>query len=432
MSNNKINFNPKHLLKIIGPGQLFASIAIGTSHLVLSTRAGAYYGMIFFWIILIIQVLKYPFFEFGARYTSATGQTMLKGLLDRGKWAVILFMLVILIDMFAVTGAVGAVCAGLLSTMFGMASVPMPLLLGAVFFITAALLLIGRYSVLNTFIKFISVVLLITVLTAFISVLLKGPVEATVPLPPSADLLKGAGLALLVSLIGFMPTGFEVAVMHSIWTVENMKATGYRPTLREALFDFNLGYVFTTILALMFMTIGAFTIYGTGLRLPGDSAKFSNQLLHIFTSNIGAWTHPFIALAAFGTIYGTFITVWDAFTRSFVRGVQVLKFNNSRDDRAQQRFLNRFYNILLPIIGLGSFLLCIRFAQGMIKLLELSTITVFLTAPVLALLYLVVISSKTIPASHRPSKGLFLLAYVGLAAMIVFTLYYLWDLLPPG
>ena len=32
------------LIKNLGPGLLFASMAIGTSHLVLSTKAGAHYG----------------------------------------------------------------------------------------------------------------------------------------------------------------------------------------------------------------------------------------------------------------------------------------------------------------------------------------------------------------------------------------------------
>ncbi|MDH4091594.1 MAG: hypothetical protein OEV74_04645 [Cyclobacteriaceae bacterium] len=95
------------MLKIIGPGLLFVSTAIGTSHLVLSRRAGAHYGMIFFWIILGSLFFKYPFYEFSARYTNATGNTLLKGYKDQGKWAVVLFMIVIFANMFAVIGAVG-------------------------------------------------------------------------------------------------------------------------------------------------------------------------------------------------------------------------------------------------------------------------------------------------------------------------------------
>jgi len=51
----------------LGPGLLFASSAIGTSHLVLSTRAGAHHGFIFLWIVLLALLIKYPFYEYGQR-----------------------------------------------------------------------------------------------------------------------------------------------------------------------------------------------------------------------------------------------------------------------------------------------------------------------------------------------------------------------------
>ncbi|NAY92252.1 divalent metal cation transporter, partial [Muricauda sp. JGD-17] len=50
----------KPLLKALGPGLLFASMAIGTSHLVLSTKAGAQYG----WVMVIPIVLANVFFFF--------------------------------------------------------------------------------------------------------------------------------------------------------------------------------------------------------------------------------------------------------------------------------------------------------------------------------------------------------------------------------
>ena len=49
MIKNTININ--WLKKTLGPGILFASTAIGVSHLVQSTRAGANYGLALFIII---------------------------------------------------------------------------------------------------------------------------------------------------------------------------------------------------------------------------------------------------------------------------------------------------------------------------------------------------------------------------------------------
>ena len=46
-------------LSKLGPGLLFAGAAIGVSHLVQSTRAGADYGWGLIWALLLINLFKY-------------------------------------------------------------------------------------------------------------------------------------------------------------------------------------------------------------------------------------------------------------------------------------------------------------------------------------------------------------------------------------
>ena len=55
----------KSRLGALGPGILMATAAIGGSHLVASTQAGALFGWQLFWLIVVVNVLKYPFFRFG-------------------------------------------------------------------------------------------------------------------------------------------------------------------------------------------------------------------------------------------------------------------------------------------------------------------------------------------------------------------------------
>ena len=68
-------------LKTLGPGILFASTCIGVSHLVQSTRAGALAGFGLVWAVAAANAAKYPFFEFGSRYASATGTSLIQGCL---------------------------------------------------------------------------------------------------------------------------------------------------------------------------------------------------------------------------------------------------------------------------------------------------------------------------------------------------------------
>jgi len=76
------------MIKIIsklGPGLLFAGAAIGVSHLVQSTRAGAEFGWGLIWALILVNIFKYPFFQYGPRYAIATGESLLDGYYKIGK-----------------------------------------------------------------------------------------------------------------------------------------------------------------------------------------------------------------------------------------------------------------------------------------------------------------------------------------------------------
>tara|TARA_Y100000385_G_C13098362_1_gene642792 strand:+ start:1975 stop:3252 length:1278 start_codon:yes stop_codon:yes gene_type:complete len=420
----------KDILKKIGPGLLFASSSIGTSHLVLSTRAGAHHGLVYLWIIILCLILKYPFFEFAPRYVSATGHSLLRGYKKQGTWAVFMFMLIIGISMFAVVGAVGAVSAGILSTMLNF-NISMPILLGGLLTLTAGLLALGGYKALDIFIKWLSALLFITVCIAFFAVLFKGPVEpvAGFVAPP---ILQGAGLALLISLLGWMPTGMEASAMHSFWVLEKEKVSGLKANLRESLFDFKLGYWMTVILGLMFALIGSFTVFGSGNLLEGSSTDISNQLLQIFVTNVGAWSYPIIVIAAFGTIYGTLITAWDAFARGFIRSIRALKFSTIERNEEQEQFLSKYYPITMIIIGIGGFLLFILSQSNMIKMLEGATIFSFVAGPVIAYLNLKSIQGEDIPEDHKPPQWMVVLSWIGIVLMLAFAAYYIFTLITHG
>ena len=79
MSNPSDSTAGSRLWAAFGPGILWAATAIGVSHLVQSTRAGASAGFGLAGVILIALVLKYPFFEYGPRYAAATGQSLVEG-----------------------------------------------------------------------------------------------------------------------------------------------------------------------------------------------------------------------------------------------------------------------------------------------------------------------------------------------------------------
>src|SRR5210317_1226352 len=112
----------KFSLKNLGPGLLFAGAAIGVSHLVQSTRAGADFGLGLLWALLLVNLFKYPFFQFGPRYASATGETLLDGYKKMGTPVLMIYYLINFATMFTIQAAVTIVTAGLAAQLFGISN----------------------------------------------------------------------------------------------------------------------------------------------------------------------------------------------------------------------------------------------------------------------------------------------------------------------
>ena len=104
-----MNERLSRMMRTFGPGIMFASTAIGVSHLVQSTRAGAEFGFGLVAIVLLANILKYPFFEFSSRYANATGTSLIDGYKKLGRWALGLYFIITVASMFFVTAAVGLV-----------------------------------------------------------------------------------------------------------------------------------------------------------------------------------------------------------------------------------------------------------------------------------------------------------------------------------
>ena len=148
-------------LSKLGPGLLFAGAAIGVSHLVQSTRAGADYGWGLIWALLLINLFKYPFFQFGPRYAQATGESLLDGYHKLGKGYLWAYFFVNLGTMFTIQSAVTVVTAGLASKLFGITDDIVSWSIIITLF-CSIILVLGRYHWLDKFIKVIMVSLAIS------------------------------------------------------------------------------------------------------------------------------------------------------------------------------------------------------------------------------------------------------------------------------
>ena len=406
----------KKFFKVLGPGILFASTCIGVSHLVQSTRAGADYGFALLGAVILANIFKYPFFEFAVRYTSATGVSVIDGYARKGKWIVWAYFLLSIPSMIIVTAAVTFVTAGLLGTLLGV-ELSTDVWAIILFVICLSVLAIGKYKLLDNLLKLVGLVLLVSTLVAFISALIHGPVERSVAFVPK-ELYSVSGLMFAIALMGWMPTAVDISTWTSLWSEAKTKASGYRPTLKESLADFNFGYWVTAFLSICFITLGANIIYGTGTELSNSSAGFATQLINMFTTAIGQWSYTIIAIAAFSTMFSTTITVVDGYGRSMNRTFKLM-FNETKQEDSRKAYI-----IWTVIIAVAAYLVIAQFLNDLKSLVDLATILSFVIAPLAGLLNYIVVRSDEVTGEFRIPRWLNSLTIAGLIFLVVFTIIF--------
>ncbi|MDF4221323.1 divalent metal cation transporter [Maribacter sp. M208] len=406
----------KTILKNLGPGLLFASMAIGTSHLVLSTKAGAQYGWVMVIPIILANILKYPFFEFGVRYTNVTNKTLIEGYLNRGKDYLWFYAIITLVTTFTILAALYTVTAGLFMNLFGIGHSSIAMIALILFLIISALLIFGKYKFLEISLKFVVSILFVALLVTTILVLVKGPVAHAPSFEP-LPIFNEMGILFLIGLIGWMPTSVEASSWISLWSIEKWK-TQSKPSLKESLQEFNIGYTITAILAIFFMTIGWFTLYGTNMQLSNNAVSFADQVVKLFTQHIGSWAYLFIAISAFATMFSTCMTAHDALARVSLDIISLLRPKN------KWYITKTAFAIAVLVLTIINFVVIAAFSANMGNLVALATFVSFVVAPIIGYMNLKNVTSNDIDPKLRPGRRLKILTYAGILFLSCFALYY--------
>ena len=412
MRNKLIQLN--WLKNTLGPGILFASTAIGVSHLVQSTRAGANYGFGLIIFIIIANLFKYPFFEFGSRFANVTETSIIDGYKKIGTWFLWSYLIITLISMFFITSAVGAVTSGFLQNLFKTTEIGIwnHIIL---FTICGGILSFGKYDSLDSLIKIIGFTLLISTLLAFILVIIKGPISST--LFPKIDYNKN-DILFIIALMGWMPTAVDLSSWNSLWTLERIKQTNFKPTLKQTIFEFNMGYLFSAFLSICFLTLGAYLMFGTDSTFQNSSALFANQVIKLYTGSIGSWSYLIIAIAGFSIMFGTCVAVLDGYARSASECIRLVQNQDAKN--------KTYYDIIIWVLVIGSLGIILLFGSKLKQLVDLATTISFMIAPMVALANYRLVSFPYLNKESVPPKWLRYLAIGGIVYLISFGLLFIY------
>ncbi len=409
----------QRLLNTIGPGILMAGAAVGVSHLVQATRAGADYGFALWWLLLLAIITKYPFMEFGPRYAAATGNHLIQGYRKLGKPYLFTYGFITVGTMIIIQAAVTIATAGLAEHFFGFGWSPFfwsAIILG----ICITVLFIGKYKALDFSMRIIISVLTICTFTAVIFALFGDvAVGAARPEPPSY--WHAAGLAFIIAFMGWMPIPLDASVWHSIWSLEKARHKKYRPSLSDARLDFNIGYLAAGFIGLLFFILGALVMFGSERSFPTGSVGFAAELVAIYGETLGSWSIPVVAIAAFITMFSTTLAVTDAYPRVMMefRGAYNVKILG--ESQQWQTYVITLFAV--PSLALG---ILFFFSEQFTLLVDFAAGLSFLSAPILAWFNYRLITGEDIQPEARPGKAYAWFSTICLLFLISFSFVYLY------
>lgn len=398
-------------LSALGPGILMASAAVGGSHIIASTQAGAIYGWQLAIIILLANLFKYPFFRFGVQYTLDSGNTLLEGYRQKGKSYLWVFFLLNVFSTVINTAAVGLLCAAILTFVLPI-SVPVPTLSLIVIGVSLFILLFGQYRLLDSLSKLIMIALTLTTLTAVIIALMRNGINGVASqdyIAPNPWSLSA--LAFIVALMGWMPAPIEISAINSMWVVAKRRIS--KISYEDGIWDFNVGYIGTAILAIVFLALGALVQFGSDETVQMVGGKYIAQLINMYASTIGEWAKALIAFIAFMCMFGTTITVIDGYSRSNVECLRLI-LNKKQSSL-------RTLNLAILFAALSGLAIIFYFNNAVGPMLEFAMIASFVSTPIFAWLNL----SLVLKGEHRIRGGLFWLSVIGLVYLTAFTLLFI-------
>lgn len=393
---------------IFGPGILMATAAIGGSHLVSSTQAGALFGSQLIWLIVAVNLLKYPFFKYAVEYTSHSKHTVVEGYHAHYRFGFKVFVLLNIFAAIVNTAGVLLLTASLLSY-----SLPFPINIELLSFILLAsclaILLVGHYKILDVTSKWVMIVLTISTVMALAIAAHNGPAHPA-PIDPVSP-YDIALLGFLVALMGWMPAPIEISAINSSWLKTKMAKQPL--TSSQILLDFKVGYFVTLGLAVVFCLLGMLMQYGQDKPVELAGVAFSQQLIDMYANTIGEWARWLIAGVAFLCMFGTTITVLDGYTRVLSESLQLLRPNTTK----------KSYTLILLLQAALGMAVVLFFKADLKSMLMFAMSSAFVTTPIFAWMNLGLVKGEIYrrqPIYTKVLTGLGLVYLVGFALLFIY------------
>lgn len=416
MNNKSVTY----ILKALGPGILYAGAAIGASHLVQATRFGATYGFSLTFLIILALLFKYPFYFFGPKYFTLTGKNLLHGYQAINKWALWFFALIALVTFIPALAIVSFVAAHLFAVLLPQLGISSHSWLLIITLFSVLWLSIGHYALLDKSVKIIIAALTIMTLLVFYFAVTDNSVLASNQAMTSY-VWKFADLWFILAVIGWMPAPLDSSILTSLWVEKKEQVSTEKLKSFYIMTDFNIGYLITSMLALIFVALGALVMFNNETQFSESGIAFTQQLIQIYSSQLGAWSAPVIGFIAAMVMWSTLLTLMDGFPRTLSQTCKLLMPRLTIDQ-------NRLsWWILIAMVSL-TLLLVMGFVDNLLVLVDGAMLLTFLTTPLLAYFNYKAIQLAAKKVNYQLPLWLRILTYSGLVFLLFFVIlfFFVW------
>ena len=404
----------KNWFERLGPGLMLAAAAVGVSHLVFATQAGASYGLSFVWLIILISVLKYPAFRFAVDYASLTDRSLVHAYSGLGRVAMVWLFVGLAVDIFIATTAVALVTAGLFISIFDLpwSGPHVAILLSLV---TAAILVNGQYRRAERIVKtlVVSFSLLVVVATAIaLPELGSDGRDLFGDISPTPQVITFA-----IAMAGWMPMPLSGAIFISMWAREKKASCSLRFEHESARHDLACGWILSIGLAICFTVMGAAILFQADREVPASAGAFATELLALFTGVVGDWSYPLIAIAAVAVMWSGVFALMDALPRVTARMVDHA-IGRGEEEASP-------YPLFLGIQVVGVVLILAFLMKNFGSFVAFATSAGFITAPAIAYYNYRAVTSTDVGDKYRPTRSLIIWHWIGFTALAIFALAFI-------
>jgi Mn2+/Fe2+ NRAMP family transporter len=442
----------KQKLKWLGPGFLWMVSATGSGELLFTPRVGSMYGYSLLWALFLAVILKFFVNREIGRFAVCSGASVIDGFAAlKASGNFILWIILIpqlFVAVIAIAGLGGGAATAL--TLFLPGNLVVWMIVSVL--MAAVLVLWGKYKGVEKASVFLASALAIASIIAAISI---SPSLTEIAAGFKPNVPKEIDIAEILPWLGFMMSGAAGLMWYSFWipaknygmaalknnagrndeekTITSSKlpdlenlSVGEKKKLNGWIkimtLDTSTAVIGTLIITIAFLILGTEVLRPQGL-VPEENkvAETLGKLLGQLWGPIGFW---FMVIGVFIGFWDTVLSDQDGHSRLFARGTKHLLASHLKGKWKEEKFLKRFFVIVLvTLMPIGLYLMI----GNPVELLKMAGAIEAAHIPIVTGLVLY-LNKKTLPKELQPSNITFIVVIVAGLFFAVFAALYVWQI----